>query len=223
MKNSLLACSALTLALFTNSFVGTVHAADPVVYETPVEAPAAISVWGGFYAGGHIGYGWGDATFSEEGEDPIDFDFDGIVGGVHVGYNWQVSHFVFGVEGDISATDFTSGPVGGNDRIVGMDWMATLRGRAGIAYNNWLFYGTAGVAWADLHAESTAGPNFRSGSESEAGWVAGLGLERKFTDRMSGRVEWLHSEFETNFDFPTFEGDTDFSVDTVRIGISFHF
>ena len=222
MKKSFFLSTALAAALVGGVSVGTANAADPVVYDAPVEVPAAVSVWGGFYVGGNIGYGWGDATFDDDGDD-VDFDFDGIIGGVHVGYNWQVNHFVFGIEGDISATDFTSGPVGGNSRIVGMDWMASLRARAGIAHNNWLFYGTAGVAWADLHAESTAGPNFRSGSDTATGWVAGLGVERKFTERLSGRVEWLHSEFDTNFDFPTFGGDTDFSVDTVRIGISFHF
>ncbi len=83
-------------------------------------------IWGGFYAGGHLGYafvnhgadfgddfdtgpikdtGWGSTR-----NDVIQFvydadnDADGPLGGVHVGYNVQRSHLVFGIEGDYSRT-----------------------------------------------------------------------------------------------------------------------
>jgi outer membrane immunogenic protein len=49
--------------------------------------------WSGLYAGGTVGYGWGDSSVA---------DTDGFVGGLTVGHNWQQGPVVFGLEGDIS-------------------------------------------------------------------------------------------------------------------------
>ena len=106
---------------------------------------------------------------------------DGVVGGVQLGYNWQASAIVYGVEGDISLT--------GADSI---DWLASARGRLGyLIQPSLLLYGTAGVG----------------GSDDDAGFVYGLGVESQLTYATTGRIEYL-------------EYDSD-GVGVIRAGLNF--
>jgi outer membrane immunogenic protein len=100
---------------------------------------------------------------------------DGLVGGVQGGYNWQINQLVLGIEADISFTDwghstatFDSndvlalggvGGLGANEYAFGstsadIDFLASVRGRLGFAMNNFLIYGTGGIAWADADASA---------------------------------------------------------------------
>src|SRR6516165_1091839 len=95
------------------------------------------SIWQGLYGGVHLGWGWSD-------------DADGVVGGGQIGYNWQSQQFVYGIEADISGAD-----IGISDTFVApgvvlnasasIDWLATIRGRAGyLIQPRLLLYATAG-------------------------------------------------------------------------------
>jgi outer membrane immunogenic protein len=122
----------------------------------------------------------------------IDTDHDdGIVGGVQLGYNWQANQFVYGVEGDISVSNSDS-----------IDWLGSLRGRLGyLIQPNLLVYGTAGLG-------------FVSASETDTGFVWGLGVEGKFTPTMSARVEYL------SFNNDSVHGD---GANVIRAGLNFKF
>ena len=76
----------------------------------------------------------------------------GVAGGVQAGYNWQFGQFVFGAETDLQASD-------ADDVFApwkfSNPWFGTVRGRAGVAMNNVLFYGTLGLAYGTLRAQST--------------------------------------------------------------------
>ena len=70
------------------------------------------------------------------------------------GYNYQVNSLVFGLEADASWTSlkgsgsFNTIPGDVNWAIQNqLDWFGTVRGRVGVAVNNFLFYGTGGVAF----------------------------------------------------------------------------
>jgi len=85
--------------------------------------PPAYS-WTGFYLGGNVGYGWGDASTEIAGSgtslsffnfpttNPITFASDsatqrlqGVIGGGQIGYNYQISpQWVLGFETDIQAS-----------------------------------------------------------------------------------------------------------------------
>jgi outer membrane immunogenic protein len=94
------------------------------------------------------------------------FTADGLIGGVQGGYNWQVNALVFGIEGDISFADWSHGsqvfdnpldPLGIDGGVEGnvstdIDFLASIRGRLGMAFGNALIYGTGGVAFADAKA-----------------------------------------------------------------------
>jgi outer membrane immunogenic protein len=93
---------------------------------------------------------------------------DGFVGGVQLGYNWQARQIVYGVEGDVSLAGTHS-----------IDWLASLRGRLGyLIQPRVLVYGTAGLGLVN-------------GSDTDAGFVYGLGVEGKLTPTMSARIEYL--------------------------------
>ena len=87
----------------------------------------------------------------------------GFTGGIQGGYNWQSGNLVAGVEADFeyfrtAGSTSTSGPIFGipsaftvNSSLT-TDWLLTLRPRVGVAANNWLFYGTGGLAVTKLNA-----------------------------------------------------------------------
>jgi opacity protein-like surface antigen len=62
-----------------------------------------------------------------------------------------------------------------------IDWYGTVRGRAGWASGNFLFYGTGGLAYGHVDLSSTYNALFLSTtaqtSSVRAGWVAGAGIE----------------------------------------------
>jgi outer membrane immunogenic protein len=131
---------------------------------------------------------------------------DGLIGGVQGGYNWQINSLVLGIEADISFTDwgqssssFDSDDVldlgftgrDGDEYAFGntsadVDFLASVRGRLGFAANNFLLYGTGGIAWADASADanvvvydsSTDLETEWNGSEdfSDIGFVVGAGM-----------------------------------------------
>jgi outer membrane immunogenic protein len=107
-------------------------------------APLSAYSWTGPYLGGNLGYEWG--ITSNNPTRP-----SGFAGGAEAGYNWQTGQFVFGVEADIalSAANDTFAPWKFSN-----PWFGTVRARAGYAVSNFLIYGTAGVAFGELQAET---------------------------------------------------------------------
>ncbi len=82
---------------------------------------------------------------------------DGIVGGAQIGYNWQTASWVLGLVADIQASGMRGSasttviPITGaatsiQSNTSKIDWFGTVRGRVGYVYNNWLLYGTGGLA-----------------------------------------------------------------------------
>src|SRR5713226_5958757 len=145
---------ALIAAICAVVLPGGAPAADMPVKGPVYKAPAAIVAynWSGFYVGGHIGYLWGKTRVEEDGvvTEP-GAKTNGIVGGVLAGVNWQTGPAVFGLEGDfgwtrahgtgcaercpIFSTTTTQAP-----NTYDLHWTSHVRGRAGYAVDNWLFF-----------------------------------------------------------------------------------
>ena len=245
MKKFLIATAGLVI--LAAPALGADMAARPM-YSKPAPAPVlAVFSWTGFYIGGQVGYSWRDdanterfvATGLADGW-RADSRPTGVVGGGHVGYNWQTGAFVLGVEGDIEGSGVRgtgfyrlNGGAAILDNVTERtDWQASLRGRAGFAVNNWLFYGTGGAAFANLRHTYTSvvgGNGSLAFTNSRTGWTAGGGIEYGFTPNWSTRVEYRYTDFGTItnnvgalFGVATFQ-DQRVRDSTVRAAISYRF
>jgi outer membrane immunogenic protein len=178
----------------------------------PFVAPPAAHNWTGFYAGGNtassrnrpdLDYSFGALSAGSAVLDPNSF-----VAGGQIGYNWQFGSFVIGVEGDLAwrhGTDLaTVTPNNAFGEVAGFNtqqnWVGTVRPRVGFAANNWLIYGTGGLAFGGVRhgfgdgqpALVTRGPG---DSDAKTGWTAGGGVEYAFTNHWSLGVEYLYMDF----------------------------
>ncbi len=75
------------------------------------------------------------------------------------------------------------------------DWLATVRGRAGYAWDRILFYGTGGAAFGNIQAKlNGAGVTTLS---TQTGWTAGAGIEGAFAPNWTAKVEYLYVNLGT--------------------------
>ena len=186
-----------------------------------------------------------------------------FTGGIELGYNLQASNVVYGVEGDIEslhlAGNSTSGPViypsslpGGAcpfncftiNSAASIDWLATARGRLGLAANNWLFFATGGAAFTTLRGTfsfTDPAPTTESGSISnnKIGYAVGGGVEARLWANWSLKAEYLFVDFarvavNSNNVFvggpgggpaPTqvYTHSIDLKANIARVGLNYHF
>ena len=173
-----------------------------------VNQPLNAYSWAGPYLGGNLGYEWGSVENSRTKP-------SGIVGGATAGYNFQNGPWVFGVEGDLEVTgaDDTFAPWKFSN-----PWFGTARGRAGYAFSNVLVYGTAGLAFGELRAETFG----LSESHTTAGWTAGFGAEVGFAPNWSAKVEYLYVDLnDSNFVITGAQNGYRFGL--LRAGVNYHF
>ncbi|HXB78470.1 MAG TPA: outer membrane protein [Bradyrhizobium sp.] len=174
-----------------------------------VNQPLNIYSWAGPYLGGNLGWAWGSVDNSVTRP-------SGFVGGAQAGYNFfQTGPWVFGVEGDLQAT-------GASDTFApwkfSNPWFGTVRGRAGYAFNNILFYGTAGLAFGELRGETFG----LSETHTNAGWTAGLGAEFGLTPNWSTRFEFLFVDLsDSNFTITGVQNGYHFGL--LRAGVNYRF
>lgn len=211
----LFAASVLALVAATGA-----KAADVVVEEPPVVVEVAPTfTWTGPYIGIQGGYAWAKARFT----DPfisVDQDFNGGLLGGYIGYNWQTGSFVLGGEADINATwNDQTFDVGGLPVDVGSDWLASIRARAGYAIDRALIFGTGGVAFTGVSANTSIGPIDLSASETYTGWTLGAGVDYAFTDNWVGRLEYRYYDFGDQDIF--LDGNLDVDFNTVTVGVSY--
>ena len=212
--------------------LGTVTAAALVMgaqatLAADVTVPIFFNYWNGAYLGLHGGWGW----TSTKG-----LNASGVLGGGQVGYNYQMGNFVLGIEGDGAFADIKSQTVTnaalGLPSLTGYqdDGLASLRGRFGIAFQNILFYGTAGGGWvhdrvsttAALLASQTTVLGSQTATASHTGWVAGGGIEYGFLPSWSVKLEYLHYGVGNATYFGVLNSGN-VGVETVKIGVNYMF
>ncbi len=225
----------ILLGLAASMAASTAMAAD-VIYNEPAPMPVDVvstMSWAGFYAGIQAGYGFGDSgqvrlapfefpglitAFTPAGEAAGssfnangDFD-DGFVGGVHIGYDWQAGNIVYGAILDINYTDlsdeqraFSRSPA---EYVITreLDYLVTLRGRLGYAFNeNFLGYVTGGLAYGDVdfnYRQGILSPattvTTRGGQDNDFGYTVGGGIEARLTQNWSIGLEYLYTDLGDN-------------------------
>jgi outer membrane immunogenic protein len=173
-----------------------------------VNQPLNAYSWAGPYLGANLGYEWG--SVSNNPTKP-----SGFVGGVQAGYNFQNGPWVFGVEGDIQAAgaDDTFAPWKFSN-----PWFGTVRGRAGYALNNILFYATAGLAFGELRGQTFG----LTEAHTTAGWTVGAGAEVGLTQNWSAKLEYLYIDLSTS-QFAITGVSNGYSASVVRAGVNYRF
>ena len=230
------------------------HAADAPM---PVKAPPAATAtdWSGLYLGTHFGYAGGTSDWSATGPVLGSLGFfsayDAFKGtgsylaGLQGGYNVMLpSRLMLGVEADISfpntlsgSSVFTLPAIGQASYADTVKMFGTLRGRLGYVHNNWLFYGTAGLAWShnqfvrmQLVGTPVGGTATPGTTESllrtRLGWAAGLGVEMPVAPHWTARAEYLFTGFgNTDVLFPAGAQrfNSDLAIHSVRAGLNYQF
>lgn len=194
-------------------------------YSPPVQAaPVQIYDWTGIYLGLHGGWLGGDVNPDFSGVDGA--NGSAFTGGFHAGANYMVTpQFMVGLEGDVDGTTFDqdgSFPPGtaGTTGNANINWTSSIRGRAGFAFDRFLAYGTAGVAFADVDVSNGA----FSDSNTHTGWTAGAGLEGMITPNVTARVEYLYADYGSqNYTLGGTTSDIDVTSNVIRAGISYKF
>ncbi len=200
------ACGA-ALALTMSGAAGAADIASAPYYTAP--APLSAYSWIGPYIGGTLGYEWGSVDNNPTRP-------NGVAGGFEAGFNWQHGNFVYGAEADfqLSAADDTFAPWRFSN-----PWFGTVRGRAGVAIGNVLVFGTAGLAYGGLTA-NTAGT--LSEHHTSVGWVAGGGAEVGFTPHWSAKAEWLYLDLADR-SFSVTGTNNGLAANLVRLGVNYRF
>ena len=215
---------SLSASVAAIAFAGTAYAADFSV--NPPPPPVPVFTWTGIYAGGQVGYAWGNDKPTWVVELPfIDFTEtfndspQGVIGGAHVGYNQQFDKWVIGVEGSVDGTSLSKTVVAplagfGGAYTVAVTSQSSLQGsiraRVGIGWEPILLYGTGGVAFAGIQNDfvDTVGTftgipgSTASFSNTRVGWTAGGGLEFALTNNWTLRAEYRFSQFGNHSYYP---------------------
>ncbi len=205
--------------------------------------------WSGFIAGGHVGFGFGDANWQETAEPlPVAWDDtiaganqrpkdnpEGFIGGAHVGYNFQIGQFVFGPEVSISGADIDDRSVatfGGFDDQYkfDIDFVFTATARLGFAMDQFMIYAKGGYAGANVNL-SIFDPTPVAQNWGRDGWQSGFtvggGFEYMFSPVATLGIEYnyvdlgrrSYSNADSTGGALTFRADVE--VHTVLARVSF--
>lgn len=238
MRNVLFTSALVALATAVST--ATVEAADlgpprsapaPEAYMEPVRGYS----WRGFYVGLNGGYAWGsgDPIIVTQGvtTGALDaIDPSGFFGGGQIGYNAQFGNFVLGLEADLQGGDI-SGSTSGNAGALGpfaasseVNWLSTVRARAGFAADRMLIYATGGVAWADMDFSLSDGATTFTGNDTLTGYAVGAGIEWALASNWTARAEYLYVDLEdAKFSGGGTAASFDNAFHTMRVGLNYRF
>ncbi len=199
---------------------------DLIASDSSTTAEAPVD-WTGFYAGVALGSSFGgtdyDDPFSATLPHTDNADLGGVLGGGQIGVNYQMNRFVIGAEVSGALAD-----IGGNNTCFGtypvailsgfdcgsqVDALASLTGRAGLAFDRALVYGKGGVAWNSqkdkfntvaavlLSTGNLVEP--LSSKSNNTGFTLGAGVEYALPSNWSAALEYDYYNFGRSDAFTT--------------------
>ncbi len=210
------------------AFVGSARAADapaPILEALADEVvfqPMNTS-WDGLFAGIHAGYSGGDNSANVLGGVAQVFNDDSYALGGQIGYDFGREKLVFGIVADFSALENEAstngfGPLGIYSENV--EWLATARGRIGLAFENVMPFISGGAALAGLDTSLGGSSN----SETRTGWTAGGGIEYALGNGLTLGGEYLYVDLgeERNIYGGTLI-ESNLAVHVVRANLNYRF
>ena len=179
--------------------------------------------WSGLYVGANFGGGWTSGSLNIPGN-----NFYGgiseLIGGGQVGYNLQAGHLLFGIEGDFDWASFDHPaipfPTLGS---VSQHWLSIVAGRFGIVNDRWLVFGKLGGGWVGSTALLSVPGGSWNGSNTDAGWLIGGGIEYGFKAHWTVNLEYdyLTQSNWTSGTIPAVALSRD--VQMIKAGINYKF
>ena len=191
-----------------------------------------MQLWNGSYAGvsisGHGSLGrfdifdfWDDNGYEAGSWDARQGAIGPGIGG-YIGHNWQNGSRVYGIElngewmgGHRGETYFDVADASYWGRFeIEQNWVASLRGRAGVAMDNTLAYITGGIAAGGIPSGIYAPDKYTRAIRSGTyfGHVLGAGMETALSDRLALRIEGAWTRLYTGG--YQYDGDNDYGEDT---------
>lgn len=206
-----IAFGAATAAVFALAPVA--QAADLPAYEpAPAVAAPGCYDWSGPYVGAQTGYSWGHA---------LKTDAKGWMVGGYAGYNVMLdcsNPVVFGIDTDFNWTNIDDKKGG---RKASSDWNGATRGRIGYAFDRFLVYGAAGVAYSDREVRVSGNGG---DSKSAVGWTVGGGVEYAVADDVTIRGEYRYNDYgHDNFDLNRGSVRSKYTDHRAMIGVAYKF
>jgi outer membrane immunogenic protein len=243
-------------AMLAVSFAAPAIAGDlPMKSEVPYAAPQFS--WTSCHVGGHLGGG----SARKDMTDPVQlvqdsFIFPGATTGVttastsptgaviggQIGCDYEFASFVVvGIEGSASGSAMKGStsvglPLGNPDIGIvqaNTDFLASVTGRVGYAFDRVLLYTKAGVALAgdkyNVSGTFTGLPYNFQGLDNRYGWIVGGGMDWAFARHWSVNVEYDYYSFGHGGilmadSINGFSGVVDVkqTVQVVKVGLNFH-
>lgn len=215
-----------------------------------VPAVAPVYNWSGIYIGINGGYAFGSTDWSSPGAGILGtgtFNTNGGLVGGTAGFNFQSGQIVYGIEGDWDWADISGSSSNTTSTIdpalicgtagalacryqTSSNWLSTIRGRVGYAFDRVMIYATGGGAAGDVKATfSNPNTGFTGSTNStEWGWTAGGGIEAALTENITAKVEYLFVDLQNGNCSPTICGGgtavpVSFDASIVRAGLNFKF
>lgn len=227
--------------LITAAMAGLVFpvAAADLGYYEPIDIPL-VQVdplehdWSGFYAGLVGSYGLGNVRKVDTGTGIVtDIPLRGSLIGGTAGFNAQFGSVVAGVEGDLMWSGLSgSAPCTANPAYrcnANVDYIGTLRGRIGVAYDSALLFATGGVAIAGGRGSTTPiGPGtFGPYEPLFVGWTVGAGAEVAVADAVSVKVQYDYIDLGSQVAPAGTLGFAGFTaspiIHLIKVGANYHF
>lgn len=199
--------------------VSSAASAADMPVKAPPNLPAAPAPynWSGCYVGLHAGVGWGKNDWTNTADTTLFGDLvpgdsmsksgSSLVAGGQVGCNYQINAFVVGLEGTLAGSTMDDSVAnttfGAADDVftTKINGIATVVGRIGYAWNNWLVYAKGGYAGANvkLGVSDTVAPNKGSGSATNwhSGWTVGGGVEFGLSRNWIVGVDYSYIDLQT--------------------------
>ncbi len=173
------------------------------------------SIWNGAYAGLYGGLNWKSVGVMGAGD--LDLNNQKDVGG-YVGINQELGNSLVG------GIELMGGYSGDSESFGGVtaeqNWETSLRARMGYAFEQNLVYGLAGVGATQLSVSDATG----SDTKWLTGYTVGAGVERQFTDLITGRIEYDYSDYgKESFGLGAGPTNADISGHGLKIGVGVKF
>lgn len=201
--------ASLTAPLATTAYAADLTSSyqEPPAYNEPA---ARSGNWDGAYVGAHGGFVSRRLNPFKGGK--------GVAAGVQGGYQADVGGVVVGGEGELSYLGDAEVKVNGGK--LEERHRLGLKAKAGVPLDQTLLYGTAGMAMTNFRDNGgVSGPD-----GWKAGYIVGAGIEQKFNDKISAKVEYNYTGTPNVRSFAGgVASEQDVHDHTVKAGVNYKF